>query len=82
MTGRIVYRKVMGEKHLADLLRKDMPAELTNRQVGTSNMKWCQGRAATAPTLDAEESWVHKWRDDCFSEEKHLDNVTSNRIIK
>ena len=60
VSGRITYLKVLGEKNPADLLTKYMPADTINKHVGTMNVKWCEGRAASAPTLDNVESHV-RW---------------------
>ena len=40
VSGRILYRKVLGEKNPADLLTKNMSAELMSRHVETLNMRW------------------------------------------
>ena len=52
ISGRITYKKVLGEKNPADLLTKHMSAELAGRHLGTLNMKLSEGRATSAPTLD------------------------------
>ena len=53
ISGRITYKKVLGEKNPADLLTKHMSAELAGRHLGTLNMKLSEGRATSAPTLDS-----------------------------
>ena len=58
MSGRIAYRKVVGEKNPADLMTKHMTAELASRHLGTMNMKLTTGRSSAAPTLD---SLVQAW---------------------
>ena len=58
ISGRIQYKKVLGEKNPADLLTKHMSAELAGRHLETLNMKLTAGRASTAPTLD---SLVQGW---------------------
>ena len=60
MSGRIVYKKVLGEKNPAELLTKHMSAELAGRHIETLNMKWAGGRAESAPTIDAV-SMVQGW---------------------
>ena len=60
-SGRIVYRKVLGEKDPADLLTKHLSVEMINRHVETLTMCWTQGRAESAPTLDLVESYVQSW---------------------
>ena len=58
ISGRIVYKKVLGEKNPADLLTKHMSADLSARHLETLNMKLSSGRAESAPTLD---SLVQAW---------------------
>ena len=58
ISGRITYKKVLGEKNPADLLTKHMSAELAGRHLGTLNMKLSEGRDTSAPTLD---SLVQAW---------------------
>ena len=53
ISGRIQYRKVLGEKNPADLLTKFMPAELSMKHLKTLNMELTKGRAESAPTLDS-----------------------------
>ena len=60
ISGRIVYRKVLGEKNPADLLTKHMSAELAGKHIETLNMQWAGGRAESAPTIDAI-SMVQGW---------------------
>ena len=61
MSGRIVYRKVLGAKNPADLMTKHMTAELSNQHLKTLNMNVEDGRAKTAPTIDNIESFVQGW---------------------
>ena len=61
VSGRIVYRKVLGEKNPADLLTKHMSAELSERHLQTLSMRLDSGRADIAPTLDSVESLVTSW---------------------
>ena len=65
VAGRIVYKKVLGEKNPADLLTKYMPAELMHRHLETINARPAGGRAESAPQIDnvEVESWVRKWVD-------------------
>ena len=58
ISGRIVYKKVLGEKNPAGLLTNHMSAELSARHLETLNMKLTAGRAESAPTLD---SLVQAW---------------------
>lgn len=58
VSGRIIYKKVLGEKNPADLLTKHMPAELAGRHLKCLNMQFDDGRAESAPTLD---SLVQAW---------------------
>ena len=65
VAGRIVYKKVLGEKNPADLLTKYMPAELMHRHLETINAQPAGGRAESAPQIDSMEveSWAQKWVD-------------------
>ena len=60
VSGRIAYKKVLGEKNPADLLTKHMSAELSGRHLACLNMDLVGGRASAAPTLD---SLVTAWYD-------------------
>jgi hypothetical protein len=64
VSGRIAYRKVLGEKNPADLLTKHLGAEVIARHVDTLNMVWIKGRAESAPTLDSVESYLQTWVED------------------
>ena len=57
-SGRIAYRKVLGEKNPADLLTKRLAAEVIHRHCDTLNMRWFEGRAEFAPTLNSVESYI------------------------
>jgi hypothetical protein len=72
ISGRVVYKKVLGEKNPADLLTKHMSAELSARHLETLNMKLSSGRAESAPTLD---SLVQAWytQSDKDIDESHRD---------
>ena len=60
ISGRIQYKKVLGEKNPADLLTKHMSADLAGRHLATLNMRLSTGRATTAPTLDSlVKGWYH-----------------------
>ena len=67
ISGRVVYKKVLGETNPADLLTKHMSAELSARHLETLNMKLSSGRAESAPTLD---SLVQAW---CTQSDKDID---------
>jgi hypothetical protein len=56
VSGRIAYRKVLGEKNPADLLTKHPGAEVIARHLDTLNVVWIEGRAESAPTLVSVES--------------------------
>lgn len=60
-SGRIAYRKVLGDKNPADLMTKHMSSELANRHLTTLNMELTDGRADVAPTLD---SIIYAWYTD------------------
>ena len=64
VSGRIIYKKVLGTKNPADLMTKHMPAELTRQRLETLNQTATGGRAETAPTLNSVESFVQAWYDD------------------
>ena len=70
VSGRIAYKKVLGEKNPADLMTKFMSAELATRHLTTMNMNLCEGRANAAPTLD---SMVQGWYDDDSDYDGHAD---------
>ena len=53
VSGRIAYKKVLGEKNPADLLTKHMSADLSGRHLACLNMDLSGGRAEAAPTLDS-----------------------------
>ena len=69
MSGRIAYKKVLGEKNPADLLTKYMPADLMKRHLSTINARPTAGRAVSAPQIDSfhdseddkVEFWVQIW---------------------
>ena len=63
VSGRIIYRKVLGTKNPADLMTKHMSAELAKSHLGILNMQLTGGRAESAPTLDAVDSYVEGWYD-------------------
>ena len=64
VSGRIAYRKVLGEKNPADLLTKHLSTEMIDRHITTLNMRHVEGRADTAPTLDNIESYIQSWYED------------------
>ena len=53
VSGRIAYKKVLGEKNPADLLTKHMSADLSARHLECLNMDFSKGRAEAAPTLNS-----------------------------
>lgn len=52
ISGRIVYKKVLGEKNPSDLLTKYMSAELAGRHLEAINARFIDGRAETAPEIN------------------------------
>ena len=58
VSGRIIYKKILGSKNPADLMTKHMTSELANTHLETLNMSITGGRAQTAPTID---SLVQAW---------------------
>ena len=82
MSGRISYRKVLGEKNPADLMTKHMTADLAMRHLETLNMQMADGRAETAPTID---SFVQSWYIDI--DEGEIDrsqdkSVSFNKVVE
>ena len=47
------------------MLTKHLAAEVIHRHCDTLNMRWIEGRAETAPTLDSVESYIQSWVEDC-----------------
>ena len=70
-SGRIAYRKVLGQKNPADLLTKHLGAGVIHRHCDTLNMRWVDGRAETAPTLASVESYVQSWVEDAEFIDEH-----------
>ena len=64
MSGRIAYKKVLGEKNPADLLTKYMSADLMNKHLETISARAIVGRAESAPQIDtlSNEGSVVSWR--------------------
>ena len=58
VSGRIVYKKILGSKNPADLMTKHMTSELAHKHLETLNMSISGRRARTAPTID---SLVQAW---------------------
>ena len=59
ISGRITYKKVLGEKNPSDLLTKYMTADLSRRHLETIHAEFAEGRAETAPEIgsaDIDES--------------------------
>ena len=81
-SGRIAYPKVLGEKNPADLLTKHLAAEVIHRHCDTLNMRWVEGRAEAAPTLDSVESYIQGGVADfeCVSEDGQKENVSINAV--
>lgn len=79
VSGRIAYKKVLGEKNPADLLTKHLSADVTSRHIETLNMTWVGGRAESAPTLDSVESMVQGWYED-YIEETVIDEPREKTI--
>ena len=55
ISGRIVYKKVLGEKNPSDLLTKYMTAELSAKHLQAINAEFVDGRAETAPGIGSFE---------------------------
>ena len=74
-TGRLSYKKVLGEKNPADVLAKHVPAELLDKHLATLYTKTREGRAETAPELSSVEScvrWVEEEVDEKSVAEKRV----------
>ena len=76
-SGRIAYKKVLGEKNPADLLTKHLSNEVIQKHVETLNLEWRGGRADSAPTIDTVESYTQSWY-----EELQWDDVSLNAILE
>ena len=55
VSGRIVYKKVLGEKNPSDLLTKYMAADLSMRHLTAINAGFVNGRAESAPEIGSLE---------------------------
>jgi hypothetical protein len=55
ISGRIVYKKVLGEKNPSDLMTKYMTAELSAKHLQAINAEFVDGRAETAPGIGSFE---------------------------
>ena len=51
ISGRIIYKKVLGEKNPSDLLTKYMTAELSMKHLEAINAVFVDGRAESAPEI-------------------------------
>ena len=51
ISGRIVYKKVLGEKNPSDFFTKYMTAELSMKHLETINAEFVEGRAESAPEI-------------------------------
>lgn len=65
ISGRISYKKVLGENNPSDLLTKYMSAELSARHLQAIIARMVEGRAETAPEIDN----IENENDDCHIEE-------------
>ena len=81
ISGRISYKKVLGEKNPADLLTKHMTSELANRHLETLNMKADDGRAASAPSLNSVESKVTGWYEHDEFQEEYV-NIAGMKFVR
>ena len=79
VSGRIEYKKVLGEKNPADLLTKHLGADVTAKHIETLNMRWTGGRAETAPTLSSVESLISAWYED-YIQEGQIDDAKEEAI--
>ena len=64
VSGRIVYKKVLGEKNPSDLFTKYMSAELSLRHLTAICARFVAGRAETAPGISSIEDTVEALRND------------------
>ena len=55
ISGRITYKKVLGEKNPADLLTKYMAADLSLKHLRAIHAEFAEGRAETAPEIGSTE---------------------------
>ena len=55
ISGRITYKKVLGEKNPSDLFTKYMTAELSMRHLKAINNEFVGGRAESAPEISSAE---------------------------
>ena len=53
VSGRIAYKKVLGEKNPADLMTTYMSSELSAKHLETMNMHMSGGRSEAAPTINS-----------------------------
>jgi hypothetical protein len=81
MTGRLVYRKVLGSKNPADILTKHVPGELLDRHLATLGAEVADGRAETAPELCSVESVV-QWLADRIPRQVRFASKVQYRAIE
>ncbi len=58
LTGRLGFKKVLGQKNPADILTKHVARDLLDRHLATMGTEFKDGRAETAPELNSVESAV------------------------
>jgi hypothetical protein len=64
VSGRISYKKVLGEKNPADLLTKYMTADLSKRHLDAIAAAFVAGRAESAPEIGSLEDTTVELNDD------------------
>ena len=53
VSGRIEYKKILGEMNPADLLTKHLGADVIKRHLNTMNAAITEGRAESAPEISS-----------------------------
>ena len=81
VSGRISYKKVLGEKNPADLLTKHMSADLSARHLTCLNMDITGGRANAAPTLDSIVQAWYEGKDTRESRHPRFSNKVSYHAV-
>ena len=69
-TGRLGYHKVLGSRNPADILTKHVPAELLKVHLETIGAEIRDGRAETAPAVNAVEPWTISWLEEDGGEKR------------
>jgi hypothetical protein len=64
VSGRIAYKKVLGEKNPSDLLTKYMTADLSKRHLDAIAAAFVDGRAESAPEIGSIEDTTVELEDD------------------